>query len=223
MTSLRKNILTFTVMSGLLGYVHAAPVTVYSSFPSSINRLELDVKSRTPYKAYVKNSVNNLNALGSYGRISTDVSSLFDKYANTPGYDTPPKNSFSLSYFGASYDYIGQCVSFIRAVTNAGHTGLWYGTEKVSKNKSLPQYTPIATLTGEKRNGKPRYKGDDGKSHVAIYLKHHGNGILVIDQNFYLNGKLNVHYIPFSGSNQNNAGNYYILEQDWKDQIWDLW
>ncbi|PZM85595.1 hypothetical protein DLH72_01990 [Candidatus Gracilibacteria bacterium] len=135
MTSLRKNILTFTVMSGLLGYVHAAPVTVYSSFPSSINRLELDVKSRTPYKAYVKNSVNNLNALGSYGRISTDVSNLFGGYANTPGYDTPPKNSFSLSYFGVPYDYIGQCVSFIRAVTNAGHTGLWYGTEKaLSKN-----------------------------------------------------------------------------------------
>lgn len=216
-SNLKKTLLASVLTFASITVVEAAPVTTKSNFPTSVNYLQLDVKTSSPYLAYVKNTTVNLNALGNFGELYTDLLSIKND-GNPPKsrFKESANNTFSLSYFGAGHqDYIGECVSFIKAVTDAKGTASWYGIEKVSPNKHLAAYTPIATLTKIRSDAKRGYNGRDGKSYVALYLKHQDNGILVLDQNFYEDGKLNIHFIPFSGSNQSNAGNYYILQQDW--------
>lgn len=155
-----KVLFSVVALASLVTIAEAAPVTTNSKFPNAVNLLELSTASRKPYKAYVKPSSNNINYLNSLctGNVYQNGNALsFDKYG---------ENS-------------GQCVAFAKAVINAKGTSSWYGTEKVSPNKQLTPYTPIATLV-----------------HTCS------------------DGKIQVHYLLFSGNNQNNAGNYYILEQD---------
>lgn len=197
-TKIKKVFLPISIVVMTTGYTYAAPVVTKTSFPNDVNYLELDYVTRKPVEAYVKNTTLNFNSLVKYGEVG--------------------KSKFlSLNYLGAEKDgYPGECVSFIKAVTNSKpKTRYWYGTPSdrltLNKSKTLPSYTPIATLTNKDNPQKLRYKGYDGKSHVALFLKQVDNGILVMDQNFNLDGKLKVHYISFSGKNQSNAGNYYVL------------
>lgn len=214
MTNFIKKVTFIGVVLACISSAYAAPVVTNDNFNSAADKLNLEVSSNNPYKAYIKNTVGNLNALREFGEVYSDVSSV--QYNKKPRFKASSNKTFSLSYFGAAADdFIGECVSFIKAVTNAKGTSNWYGNEKVSKNKKLTPYTPIATLTKTRSDGKPGYNSkDDGKRHVGLYLKHYNDGILMLDQNFYGDGKLTIHYLPFKGSNQSNAGNYYILEQN---------
>lgn len=81
------------------------------------------------------------------------------------------------------------------------------------------KYTPIAILD-KVENGKRRYSCERDKCHVAYYLYHGNNGIYVLDQNHKGTGSnpvggLYIRHIPFNGNGINDAGSYYLLEQDW--------
>ena len=76
-----------------------------------------------------------------------------------------------------------ECVEFVRRVTCAPHTTLWYPGAHVftAKLGSIPRGTAIATFDATfEKNGK--YPTDALGKHAAIYLSHNVEGILVLDQ-----------------------------------------
>lgn len=76
-----------------------------------------------------------------------------------------------------------ECVEFVRRVTCALHTTLWYPGVHVitAKLGSIPRGTAIATFDAPfEKNGK--YPTDALGKHAAIYLSHNVEGIRVLDQ-----------------------------------------
>jgi hypothetical protein len=71
-----------------------------------------------------------------------------------------------------------QCVTFVRAITDAPHTTKWKQGLRVADTKSgsIRRGTAIATFD---KNGHYPVKGN---RHAAIYLSHSPAGIQVLDQ-----------------------------------------
>ena len=71
----------------------------------------------------------------------------------------------------------GQCVAFVQAATQVGHTSRWRRGEQV-RGANLAIGTAIATFDEQ-----GRYINDTtGKSHAAIYLGQDPAGIQMLDQ-----------------------------------------
>lgn len=101
-----------------------------------------------------------------------------------------------------------ECVSFVNATgwESFGHTSNWNPVYKLDKNvvKNFGRGTQIATFNS---NGK--YSG-----HVAYFLEPTKNGIKVIDQNYYKNGRVSIHEIRFNGSGGvGDAGSYWYFHK----------
>lgn len=71
----------------------------------------------------------------------------------------------------------GQCVAYVRAAAQLGHTSTWERGASV-QGLVLPIGTAIATFDDNKRYANDRH----GSSHAAIYLGQTAIGIQVLDQ-----------------------------------------
>jgi hypothetical protein len=114
----------------------------------------------------------------------------------------------------------GQCVAFVRAAAQVGHTSTWTRGESV-RGARLVVGTAIATFD---KNGK--YANDtSGLSHAAIYLGQDAIGVQVLDQwvkkKHLANGAvdlevINVHERTLrfqdNASAVNDGRNYYVIE-----------
>lgn len=103
----------------------------------------------------------------------------------------------------------GECVSLVqnqgsRTSVNVGVTGTWKkGSEKASATKDLKKGAIIVFIPGKKWK-------NDGSCHVAVFLKHKKDSIVVIDQNF---GARHVkkHELSYKSVGVNCGKNYYPL------------
>jgi hypothetical protein len=117
----------------------------------------------------------------------------------------------SLTSSQAEYDFAGgySCVGFIKAVSNAGWTGVWSPGERITTTNFPVSGTIIATFTNQ------TYQNND-TSHVAIFVAGNSDRIYVIDQNAEgtaaaPEGIIRVRAITFNGRGTQNAGNYYVV------------
>jgi len=175
----------------------SSPVEIKSSFKTDFTSIGY---ANNGNQGYVSKSSANQNLLNGYGHLiphsSQDKLALDDQQY--------PTNS----------GYRKQCVSFVKAVSNAGATSSWRTGTQVSANSLPSKWSIIATFTEAKVNGEPRY-GNNNTSHVAVFIgkSNDNKGIWVIDQNWDKKGWMMYHYIPFTGTNQNGANNYYVVKQ----------
>jgi hypothetical protein len=72
----------------------------------------------------------------------------------------------------------GQCVAFVRASSDAPHVSQWRRGESVRTAGELPKGQAIATFDEDGRYG----NHTDGRSHAAILIARHADGLLVWDQ-----------------------------------------
>jgi hypothetical protein len=81
------------------------------------------------------------------------------------------------SYFGQTVGN-GHCVAFVRAASDAPHTSEWRRGENVRAALEVPKGQAIATFDADGRYG----NHTDGRSHAAILIARHADGLLVWDQ-----------------------------------------
>jgi hypothetical protein len=111
----------------------------------------------------------------------------------------------------------GQCVAYVQAATQAGHTSGWRRGEIVM-GANLAIGTAIATF-----DEAGRYINDThGKSHAAIYLGQDAAGIQVLDQ--WVSRTPGTHELKVQPVHQrsvsfqnrakpvNDGRNYYVIE-----------
>ena len=72
----------------------------------------------------------------------------------------------------------GQCVALVREVTGLPATAAWRRGESVRDAASVAKGTAIATFDADGRYG----NHTDGRSHAAILIARHADGLLVWDQ-----------------------------------------
>lgn len=114
----------------------------------------------------------------------------------------------------------GQCVAFVQAAAQTGHTSGWKNGERV-QGADLTPGTAIATFSA---NGMCE-NDTKGKSHAAIYLGQDANGVKVYDQWMYVetdaDGKktkkaraVDERTIRFAPHKKavNDGRNYYVIE-----------
>jgi hypothetical protein len=100
--------------------------------------------------------------------------------------------------------YVGinsECVSLVRAFTNAPPVGLWHQGAKVHGDHALTRGTVIATFVDGHYDG-----------HAAIYLGDGVDGIRVFDQ---WNGQVPHERTIYATGHHgfvNTADNYYVVE-----------
>ncbi len=114
----------------------------------------------------------------------------------------------------------GQCVAFVQAAAQTGHTSGWKKGEQV-QGATLSPGTAIATFS---QSGK--YENDtNGRSHAAIYIEQNAEGVKVYDQWMYVetdkHGKshrkahnVTVRTIRFAPQKKavNDGRNYFVIE-----------
>ncbi|MBS9775109.1 BPSL0067 family protein [Candidatus Gracilibacteria bacterium] len=107
----------------------------------------------------------------------------------------------------------GQCVSFVKAITqNGDHTKYWGQGKRVSKYVSLKKGTIIATF-----DSTGHYGNVPGTSyrHTGMVLSQNSNGITLLDQNWDTKGTksaVGTHFLPYKGKHVNGASNYHVVE-----------
>lgn len=114
----------------------------------------------------------------------------------------------------------GQCVAFVQAAAQTGHTSGWKKGEQV-QGAVLTPGTAIATFSAD-----GKYENNtSGKSHAAIYMGQDANGVKVYDQWMYMetdaDGKktkkarmVDERTIRFSPHKKavNDGRNYFVIE-----------
>jgi hypothetical protein len=114
----------------------------------------------------------------------------------------------------------GQCVAFVQAAAQTGHTSGWTKGERVQGAELTPG-TAIATFSSNGKYGNDTH----GNSHAAIYLGQDADGLNVYDQWMYAetdaNGKrvmkpqkVSERTIRFAPNKKavNDGRNYFVIE-----------
>jgi hypothetical protein len=103
----------------------------------------------------------------------------------------------------------GQCVAFVRQVTGLPATAEWRRGAKVASAASVPEAgTAIATFDADGRYG----NHTDGRSHAAILIARHDEGLVVWDQ--WLGQPVHQRIIRYrrgQGSAVNDADQYHVV------------
>src|SRR4051812_12746116 len=101
----------------------------------------------------------------------------------------------------------GHCARHVQVVTGIGHTSTWRRGEKV-RTSELEPGTVIATFDPNGTYG----NHTDGRSHVAIYLEHRSDGILVMDQWVgHPCAERVIRYKNGQGTQVNDGDAYYVV------------
>ena len=121
--------------------------------------------------------------------------------------------------------YTDQCVSLVNATgwESYGHTSTWKKLYKLDKEvvKDLMKGVQIATFSPNGKYGNPK-TDNPNTGHTAIFLKATKDGILVVDQNFFVDKKNNIehygqvaiHEIKFNGKGTvGDAGSYWVFDK----------
>jgi hypothetical protein len=103
----------------------------------------------------------------------------------------------------------GHCVAFVREVTGLPPTAQWRRGDPVRGSQNLAPGTAIATFDSSGRYG----NHTDGRSHAAILLAEHEDGLLVADQ--WLGQAVHQRVIRFrdgKGDAANDGDQYHVIE-----------
>jgi len=149
-------------------------------------------------KYYISPTWSNKEILESY-RASNSESGMVVHNNTPPGYMSirhEPDNQ--------------QCVTLVRALSNAGHSSGWrVGMDVIDLTHKVYYPVPIATFNNN---------GVYSPGHAALLLYVSELGITVLDQNWdNKNGRIAVHLIPFlenGGNSVGNAYNYSVIERN---------
>lgn len=170
------------------------PIQVKSSFISQIPTLHAHPITSDSYSSivsYLKWDSFNQNILTQYDGNSSPYLIGNDKISITPT--------------GESF---GQCVAFIKGVSNALRTEYWEEGNPI--NVMTPKYSVIATF-----DAFGNYYG-----HVGILISVTDGGIYILDQNYnnlQYPGAIALHFIPWNATSstlpQASAVNYRVVEQ----------
>ncbi|MDK1286776.1 BPSL0067 family protein [Pseudoalteromonas umbrosa] len=147
-----------------------------------------------------------------YLKHTSSTANTFRQYgvANNHQHDSRNISSVAdLISVGESFDSYFQCVQFVRALSNAGHTSKWKWSGAKLNSSMYLKWRIIAKFKSDGTYWQPGDSGAPG--HVAIALGSNANGVYVIDQNWEGNGystygKVAVHLIPWS-----EASKYSLL------------
>jgi len=158
------------------------------------------------YAYYVTGHPENYTVLNDYGVNSNHIT--VDYWSNSY-----PMPILSLNFGNR------QCVAAVRRLSNAKITSKWRAKEGDRLSPYMNRQTPFAVATfygGEDNDGK-KYGGS--WRHTGIVFDYDSGGVWILDQNWGQKnngpevGRLTMRYMTYSGSYQNNAGNYYVIHQ----------
>jgi hypothetical protein len=102
----------------------------------------------------------------------------------------------------------GHCVAFVRQVTRLPATAAWRRGENVRAAASVAPGTAIATFDADGRYG----NHTDGRSHAAILIARHPDGLLVWDQ--WLGQPVHQRVIRYQGGQGtavNDGDQYHVV------------
>lgn len=187
--------LVFACLVLFLGNAWAlSPIQVNSTFRSEVPSLHAFPITSDQYSSivsYLKYDTFNVNKLTKYDGANSPYLVETDKISITP--------------VGENW---GQCVAFIRGVSNALTTSSWRAGSAL--NISSPKYSVVATFGA---NGS--YSG-----HVGILIAVTDGGIYLLDQNYnnvYHEGAISLHFIPWNAQSSTyppaSGVNYRIVLQ----------
>jgi len=190
----RRDIIKLLPLAGISSVAHATqPTVVNASFGDAFSDLNT---FQIGEMYYVSPTENNVQTLTDWCFPNTQM----QVKNNTPsGYMSIRHGSWNQ-----------QCVTLVRAFSNAGLSSTWKkGMDAIDLMHKVYYPVPVATF-----NTQERYS----PGHAAILLYVSEVGITVLDQNWdNVNGRIAVHMIPFLNSwgnyPQTSAYNYSVIEQ----------
>jgi len=172
---------------------------------------------------------NNLNTLNSFTNSGAWYNSgpniyLLKWYGGGQYFEQPYK--FAAVYYGiitatAMADYQNkfpnECVSMVKNLAHSTRvTADWYRGKRVMSGGVSPG-TAIAQFVWSSSKGRYVFDGVSGKYHTAIFRQYTSNGVMVWDQNRYINengkGIVAMHIIQNTGrGNVDDASSYYVVQ-----------
>jgi len=190
----RRDIIKLVPLAGISSVAHATqPIVMNASFGDAFSDLYTFQIGDMYYVSPIAGNVQTL----------TDWC-----FPNT---QMQVKNNTSSGYMSIRHgNWNQQCVTLVRAFSNAGGSWLWRkGMHAIDLTHKVYYPVPIATFNTQ---------GLYSPGHAAILLYVSEMGITVLDQNWdNVNGRIAVHMIPFLDSwgnyPQKSAYNYSVIEQ----------